>query len=242
VFNRSVKGPLVVLLFLAAVLPAKGQEINWRRDYRSAWKESKATQKPILLDFGTTPCVWCRQMDATTLRDPGVAGLINAEFIPLKVDARQEPTLTRALRIQSFPTVVLAGPDATVLVRQVGYADAGQFTWKLRDALARLPRPADMMKDYQEASTAIAAPNYPRAIALLQKVVRDGGNQPIQVQARQLLQEFEGQAANGLQWVKALEQKGQVAEASAALSDLVRTYQGTQAAREAGLLLSARAR
>jgi hypothetical protein len=77
----------------------------------------------------------------------------------------------------------------------------------------------------------------------LQKVLANGGNQPVQLEARALLQELEQQAADRLRWGRDLQQKGQLGEASVVLSDLARTYAGTAAGREADqMLLSARAR
>ena len=48
------------------------QEVNWRHDYTTARKEASETGKPLLMDFGTEACVWCRKLDATTFRDPRV--------------------------------------------------------------------------------------------------------------------------------------------------------------------------
>jgi thioredoxin-related protein len=233
---------LALSLLAAAALPAAGQEVRWHADYRTAWEESRAARRPLVLDFGTQRCFWCKKLDATTFRDPAVAGRINAEFVALRVDARSEPDLARALHVEAFPTVVFAGPDGRVLGRVVGYADPAAFLGHLQRALARLPEPASQAKDYEEASAAIAVPDYPRAIALLRRVVGDGGSRPVQVRARLLLEEFEQEAAGRLRRVKELRQQGQLAEANAALADLVRTFDGTDAAREAGQLLSARAR
>jgi len=241
-FNQF-RNLLALSLLIAASVPAAGQEIHWCRDYKTAWEESRATGRPLLLDFGTESCLWCKRLDATTLRDPDVVELVNGRFVALHVDSDREPLLSRALHVKSHPTIVLAGPDGTVLDRVIGYTDKTRFQQHLRQILARVPASDQPLKDYQEAAAAIAQPDYPRAIVLLRKVVADGGNRPVQVEARALLQELEQQAADRLRWGRTLQQKGQLNEASAVLSDLARTFAGTAAAREAGqMLLSARAR
>src|SRR5437762_13371544 len=71
---------LAVSLLIVATMPAAGQEIRWCRDYRTAWEESHATGRPLLIDFGTPSCFWCKKLDATTFRDPGVVEMVNVGF------------------------------------------------------------------------------------------------------------------------------------------------------------------
>src|SRR5688572_12960828 len=97
---------LAAATLLLPALRAAAEEIHWHRDYRAAWTESRDTHKPLLIDVETDPCFWCKKLDATTLRDPAVAGLVNRAFVPLKIDARHEPDLARGLRVHSYPTLV----------------------------------------------------------------------------------------------------------------------------------------
>src|SRR5438552_3488504 len=122
---------LAVSLLIVATLPAVGQEIRWCRDYRTAWEESHATGRPLLLDFGTPSCFWCKKLDTTTFHDPGVVEMVNGGFIALRVNANREPVLARALQVKSYPTLVLAGPDGVVLGRVIGYTDAARFKQRL---------------------------------------------------------------------------------------------------------------
>jgi uncharacterized protein YyaL (SSP411 family) len=49
---------------------AQAQEVHWVADYNTARREARESQRPLMLDFGTVNCTWCRQLDATTFRDP----------------------------------------------------------------------------------------------------------------------------------------------------------------------------
>jgi hypothetical protein len=232
---------LTVVVLLMAVLPAAGQDIEWRVDYRKAREEARATGRPLLLDFGTEQCMWCRKLDATTFRDPAVAAMLARDFIPLRIDAPHQSTLTHALKIDRFPTLLFAAPDGTILGRQVGYVDAGRFRGQMERALASVPgRPAPEQgaeQAYQEASAAIKARDYPRAIALLRQIVQGGGAGKIEREARELLQDFENAAAIRLEQARHLPP----AEARPALEELARTFNGTVAAREASQTLTVRA-
>lgn len=113
------------LLFCPALSSAGAQEIEWRTDYKLARQEAAAKNRPLVLDFGTEQCFWCKKLDATTFRDARVLEIINHNFIPLKVDANADAHLTEALGIQSFPTLVFAAPDGKILGTLEGYVEAG---------------------------------------------------------------------------------------------------------------------
>lgn len=235
------QGSVSAVVLLTAVLPAMGQDVECRRDYRKAREEARATGRPLVLDFSTEQCVWCRKLEATTFRDPAVNTLLARSFVALRVDALRQPNLTRALKIDHYPTLVFAAPDGTILGRQVGYVDAGRFRAQLERALASVPGQAaadrGAERTYQEARAAIQGHDYPRAIALLRQIAQDGRDGPIERQARGVLQDFEHAAAIRLEQARQM----QPTETRAALAELARTFDGTAAAREATQTLTARA-
>src|SRR5438445_6189077 len=106
-------GAVVVVLQSAIcnLQSAIGQEVQWRHDYNAAGQEAHARKRPILIDFGTESCFWCKRLDASTFRDAQVVKLLNEKFIPLKIDAQRDAPLADALHIQSYPTLVFADPD-----------------------------------------------------------------------------------------------------------------------------------
>jgi thioredoxin-related protein len=232
------------LLHGAAVLaasarPAFAQQVQWRTDYNTARKEATEKGRPLLIDFGTENCFWCKKLDLSTFRDPAVVALLNEQFVALKVDAEREAILTQTLRIQQYPTLVLAGPDGKIIGVLEGYQEAPRLAEQLGKVVAGYCSPEWMLRDYQEAAKAVVASDYSRAIALLKSITQDGKDRSVQVKARQVLQDLELQAAGRLTRAKALQDRGQSAEAAEALTDLLRTFAGTQAATDGGTMLSA---
>jgi thioredoxin-related protein len=230
-------GKATGLLFLVTLLTgipshSRADDIQWRKGYNEARKEAAEKDKPLLLDFGTENCFWCRRLDIDVFRDKDVIALINEQFVPLRIDANREPRLVEALRIQSYPTLVFAGSDGKILGVQEGYLDAGRFLELSRRAAALNASPEGMTRDYQEAARAIAATDFARAVALLKTVVEDGKERPVQRKAKELLKEIEEQAAGRLSRAKQLAAKGQKTDAIAAATELIRVYAGTQAAKE----------
>jgi len=119
--------------------PAAAQDVKWRHDYQAARKEAAAAGRPLLLDFGTENCFWCKKLDATTFRVPAVVEQLNGRFVLVKIDAEKDEWLARAAAVDSFPTLVLLSPDGKILGRHVGYADTAQLTALLAKAPASPP-------------------------------------------------------------------------------------------------------
>jgi thioredoxin-like negative regulator of GroEL len=229
---------LSALALAACVRNAHAQSVQWRTDYNAARKEATEKGRPILLEFGTESCTWCRKLELSTLRDPAVVKTLNDQFVSLRVDAEREATLTQTLRITQYPTLVLAGPDGKIIGVLEGYQEAPQLAEQLNKVSAYYSVPEWMVRDYQESARAILAGEYGRAFALLRNVVQDGKERAVQVKARQVLQDLEQQAAVCLARAKGLHDRGQSTEAAEALTDLLRNYSGTQAANDGGSLLT----
>lgn len=64
-----------------------GQEIKWL-SLDEATKEIKAhPEKPVLINFYTTWCGFCKRLDKETFTDKKVAEYVNKNYIPVKFDA-----------------------------------------------------------------------------------------------------------------------------------------------------------
>jgi thioredoxin-related protein len=143
----TVSPPTKAIMCAVALLTltrttAEGQEVQWRFDYAAARREAKQKQRPLLIDFGTSNCFWCKKLDASTLRDAEVVRRLNEQFIPLKVDAERDSGLALALQIYSFPTLLFAASDGRILGRQEGFVDVARFGGRLDSVLKESKPPA----------------------------------------------------------------------------------------------------
>jgi thioredoxin-related protein len=220
-----------------ASLAAAADKVDWRNDYDVARKDATERGKLLLLDFGTEDCVHCRRMHQTTFRDPAIMKLINERFIALKIDAHREPRLAQSLRIQAYPTMVLASDDGKILAWIEGYIEVNRLTEQLNRASALLT-PDWMVRDHQEATRSISQGDYARAITLLKNIASDGKTRSVQTKAREQLQEIEMQAAGRLARARQMDEKGQTLEAIDLLTELSRKYAGAESAVEGGKLLA----
>ncbi|CAA7621102.1 thioredoxin domain-containing protein [Magnetospirillum sp. SS-4] len=67
--------------------------VHWWAWGPDALAEAKATGKPILLSVGYSACHWCHVMAHESFEDAGIAGLMNALFVNIKVDREERPDL-----------------------------------------------------------------------------------------------------------------------------------------------------
>ena len=128
--------PLVTagVLLVAASAPA-ADPVTWRTDYNAARKEAAEKGLPLFLVIGTDNCFYCRKLEAGPFRDSAIAAQLARNFIPLKVDANKEPNLSRALKVQVYPTMVLAGADGKIVAFIEGFLETERLEEQLkRDA------------------------------------------------------------------------------------------------------------
>jgi thioredoxin-related protein len=240
IVSRSV---LLLPLVTAAVLgvaagASAADPVTWRTDYNAARREASDRGLPLFVVIGTDNCYYCKKLEAGPFRDPAVLAQLADNFIPLKVDANRDPTLARALKVQAYPTLVLAAADGKIHAFIEGYLEADRLVENLKRTVTATTTTDGAARDFEQASRALAGGDYPRAVSLLKGIVKDFGVKPVGVKAKQILDDIERTAAGRLARAKELEQRGFTQEAVDALAEAVRTYAGTQAAADAASLLT----
>ncbi len=75
------------------LLQHKDNPVHWQAWSPAVLAEAAAADKPILLSVGYAACHWCHVMAHESFEDPAIAGLMNALFVPIKVDREERPDL-----------------------------------------------------------------------------------------------------------------------------------------------------
>ena len=70
---------------------AAHQPVHWLPWGDAAFARARDEDKPILLDIGAVWCHWCHVMDGESYEDPGVAEVLNRDFVCVKVDRDERP-------------------------------------------------------------------------------------------------------------------------------------------------------
>jgi len=67
--------------------------VDWYPWGEEALARARAEDKPIFLSIGYSACHWCHVMERESFEHPEVAEVLNAHFVPIKVDREERPDL-----------------------------------------------------------------------------------------------------------------------------------------------------
>ena len=69
--------------------------VDWYPWGDEAFAKARSEGKPIFLSIGYSTCHWCHVMEHESFEDPGVAGVLNEQFVAIKVDREERPDVDR---------------------------------------------------------------------------------------------------------------------------------------------------
>ena len=67
--------------------------VDWYPWGEEALERARSEDKPILLSIGYSACHWCHVMERESFEDEIIAGMMNENFISIKVDREERPDL-----------------------------------------------------------------------------------------------------------------------------------------------------
>jgi uncharacterized protein YyaL (SSP411 family) len=93
--------------------------VDWYPWGPEALAKAKRENKPIFVSIGYAACHWCHVMEHESFENDGIAALLNASFVPIKVDREERPDLDEiymtAVQLMSgqggWPLNVFLTPD-----------------------------------------------------------------------------------------------------------------------------------
>src|SRR5262245_53700175 len=69
--------------------------VDWYPWGDEAFERARREDKPIFLSIGYSTCHWCHVMEHESFENPEIAGLLNADFVSIKVDREQRTDFDR---------------------------------------------------------------------------------------------------------------------------------------------------
>ncbi|MDX1534024.1 MAG: DUF255 domain-containing protein [Thermoplasmata archaeon] len=91
------------------------EDIQWEEWGEDAFQEAKQAGKPILLDLSAVWCHWCHVMDETSYSDDEIIGLINRDFVPIRVDIDRRPDIRERYNFGGYPTTAFLNGDGEII-------------------------------------------------------------------------------------------------------------------------------
>jgi thiol-disulfide isomerase/thioredoxin len=93
------------------------------QDYKKALKIANKSDKLIFVDFYTTWCAPCKQLDKLVFKNDSIQQILKKDFILLKYDAENDTIfhLSKKHHISSYPTGLILNKNGFVLNRKYGF-------------------------------------------------------------------------------------------------------------------------
>lgn len=102
--------------------------------------------KPILIDFYTDWCTWCKKLDTEVYTDPRAIDYFSNKMVLYKTNAEVDTSLAHQFHISGYPTLVMTDSKGNEIDRIVGYLPTDAFLKQLDDYQHGIGTLADLLK------------------------------------------------------------------------------------------------
>ena len=124
------------LIFTVSIFAGDAFAVNWQNDLDKALQDARSKGMPVMADFYTSWCGWCKKLDSDTYSNNDVNEL-SRKFVCVKVDGDKDQALARKYGVRGYPTVIFLDYDGKVIDTSVGYAGPDRFIKLMNDALSK---------------------------------------------------------------------------------------------------------
>jgi len=115
---------------------ATGGEVAWVHNLEDGLKQAAEQGKPVMVDFYTDWCGWCKKLDEDTYSDARVQEKAR-RFVAVKVDADKDEVNRGKYGVEGFPTILFLSPNGKEIHRVPGFAPPEAFLKEMDRALQR---------------------------------------------------------------------------------------------------------
>ncbi|MET0842504.1 MAG: DUF255 domain-containing protein [Mycetocola sp.] len=96
--------------------------VDWREWGQDAFDEASARDVPVFISIGYSTCHWCHVMARESFSDPVVAGILNDNFVSIKVDREEYPGVDASYMAQAAAFTSQLGWPLTLFTTAAGVA------------------------------------------------------------------------------------------------------------------------
>ena len=103
--------------------PSPLELITIEQDYEDALAQSSKYDKLLFIDFYTSWCAPCKQLDTLVFRNDTISQKLGKDFVLLRYDAENDTTfhLSKKHHVNSYPTGLVLNSEGYVVNRQYGF-------------------------------------------------------------------------------------------------------------------------
>lgn len=102
------------------------ESIRWLHLEPATLRAAAQSDRPVLMVLTVPWCQHCRSLMTSTFGDAAVIERVNADFVPVHVDAERRPDVNQRYGTGSWPTIAWLTPDGE-LITQANYLEAREL-------------------------------------------------------------------------------------------------------------------
>lgn len=133
---------------LCADVLAQGVAFRQNENWEDLLAEARSRDQLIFVDVYTDWCGPCKRMDKEVFTDERLAGMMNKNFINVKLNAEKGIGISLAKRynVFSYPTYLFVNGDGTLIYRANGYTPVHRMMNELSNALSEKEAPVTLLQ------------------------------------------------------------------------------------------------
>jgi thioredoxin-related protein len=141
----------------------RGGETNTWMSFDAGMEMARNLDKPVVIDFYTSWCRWCKVMEKETFSDEGVASYLDEHFISIRLDAEQKTgdlkyggrtyspaQLARKFRVRGYPAIAYLDSSGELVFIDMGFKKPKQFMVNLRYMTSGCPEKGVSIEEYKQ--------------------------------------------------------------------------------------------
>ena len=137
---------ILAILSLVGAKAAAQEPFAWETNLERAQQVAAQTNRLVLVHFWAPWCGACKVMDAEVFSQANVAKQVQANYVPVKINADQYPELAKKFNLSGLPTDVVITPQGQIVNGAKGKCDAVQYVARLNQwAASARPQNAGML-------------------------------------------------------------------------------------------------
>lgn len=163
---ESLRRIVISAVILAVVTPVVAQDrIPWITDLRQAREVAERQHRLVLLHFWSEDCLPCQQVERNVFNHPEFIRALTTGYVPVKINAAQQPQLADFYNIERVPTDVIVTPEGKEVHRFQSLQDSNQYIAMLDGIRAQASTGQTPLATRSQQETASATPYSGYALA-----------------------------------------------------------------------------
>ena len=122
------------------------ETLNWLEWDDDAFEKARLENKPILLTIVASWCRWCKSMEETVFTAEATRGIIEREYVAIRVDKDKRPDINERYNMGGWPSCAILNSDGEVITGGT-YFKAGELSTLLDKVATAYRERKDKIQD-----------------------------------------------------------------------------------------------